>query len=162
MRTLWGSVICSLLVVACASEEPAASKYKKEMNAPTSTRSGDAQGADAELTLGFKEPIDSVAFGLEANPNVDGKTLAEIVASFDYGRDDGQKCSACHNKEEDMGGYWVNAEPNEASPDLDPSKPVAGKAWIGPRGWAVGFINNETKPANIKVLLRAWQAGGWK
>ena len=162
MRTIWASVFCSFVLFSCASEEPAASKYKKQMKSASSVKSGEALGAEPALTIGWKEPINSVAFGLDANPNVDGKTLAEIVASLDYGRDDGQKCSACHNSEKDLGGYWVDVEPNEASPGMDPTALVAGKAWVGAKGWAVGFINNDTKPANIKALIKAWKAGGWR
>lgn len=121
------------------------------------------QDAEAtQLTIGWKDPIYSEDFGLEPNPNVDGKSLADIVMSVDFGREDGQLCSACHNNTYALGDYGVDAEINAASPEMEPTDPVSGRTWIEEGGWSDRFIDNPTKPANIKGVIDAWRRGGYR
>lgn len=144
------------LLPACTTDEPEASKYKKRR---ALTGSANVQ---QDVTVGWNEPLDSRMFGMTANPNFDGKTLAQIIASIEPGRDDGLLCSACHNEEEAAGGYGVEVARNQASLDLDPRDDVYGRTWVGPGGWAERFINNNTKPQNIKAALQAWIDGNYQ
>jgi hypothetical protein len=152
-----GSLAAMLL--GCAQDDPKAAQIRKELQTPKSA------DASAKRTINWKQSIDSKAFGLAPNPNVDGKTLAEIVASMSPGRDDGQLCSACHHQGEDAGGYGLPVAKNAASSNFDPNAVVGTTkkaTWRGNDGWAKKFIDNKTKPDNIKALMQAWIDGGCK
>ncbi len=157
MGKLWGIFLG--FSISCAPEDPKASQIRKELG---QQKSSDATG---KLTIAWNQSIDSKSFGLAPNPNIDGKTLAQVVSSMSAGRDDGQLCSACHNREEAAGGYGLPVAKNAASINFDPNAEVGTtqKAkWKGTDGWAKRFIVNKTKPDNIKALMQAWVDGGCK
>ncbi|SMF62123.1 hypothetical protein [Pseudobacteriovorax antillogorgiicola] len=155
------SLALSLGLASCSSEEPVASRYKKSMAASADAEPG---SQDTKTTLRIDETIRSTDFGLEANPNIDGKNLADIIMSKVAGRDDGQKCSACHNNSLALGGYWVESAEDEALTAIDTSSPIAdtGIAWVGDDGWAERFVNNSTKPSNVKTFIKAWIKSGYR
>ena len=142
------------LSFACSHEDPVAKQYKDYIQAEN-----DAKG---KRSITFAQAIDSQQLGLAPNPNIDGKSLLEIVSSQKPGRDDGRLCSSCHNKSVALGGYWVPSEADEALTQLDPTNPVAGRAWTGADGWAVRFVNNASKPRNVQVIIQAWIEGGFE
>jgi hypothetical protein len=53
-------------------------------------------------------------------------------------------------------------EKNGASPALKPTDMVYNRTWIGPDGWAVRFVKNSTKPANVKAVVQAWIDNNYK
>ncbi len=118
--------------------------------------SANAQPASTTILLSYGEAIDSKKFGLAPNPKIDGKTIALVLTSQVAGRDDGQLCSACHNKDDAQGGYGVDVAKNGSNPGMKPTDLVGGKTWAGPNGWAAGFVKNPTKPANVKAVIQAW------
>ena len=146
--------------VGCSTGEPNATNYKRKMSTQGSISTSDSK-AGTKLVLAWLEPIDSTDFGFKPNPNVDGKTLAEILSSTEFGRDDKVMCSACHNSETALGGYGVDAEANEPSLDMAPTDVISGRTWVGEDGWAARFMVNKTKPQNIQVFLGAWKRGGF-
>ncbi len=148
-----------VLVYACAQDKSRAELIREEMSQENGAN------AQSKLVISWEDKIDSRRFGLTPNPKIDGKTLAEVISSMTAGRDDGQLCSACHNKDEALGDYGLPVAKNAASIDFDPSIEVGTtrKAkWKGPDGWAKRFIANKTKPANIKAVMQAWVDGGCK
>jgi hypothetical protein len=166
VKTLTVILTSMLSISGCSVEEPVATKYKRQAaagdaEAETSADQSPQQSADTP-TLSLTEPIDSTKFSFEPNPNVDGKTLAEILTSQTAGRDDGLKCSACHNEEEAAGGYGVAVAVNGVSPDLSPTQEISGKSWVEEGGWADTFVVNETKPDNLKTFIQAWIDGGFE
>jgi hypothetical protein len=154
LARIFGFFFLLVLLPACAAEEPAATKIMKQMEG--------ANAVKQKVLMGWNEPIYSSKFGLAPNPNIDGKTLAAVVTSQTAGRDDGMLCSACHNKDDAQGGYGVPSERNGASPNLKPTDMVYNRTWIGPDGWAVRFVNNRTKPVNVKAVMQAWIDNNYK
>lgn len=116
-------------------------------------------------TLGFTETINLKKLGFAADPNVDGKTLKDIITSAKSGRADSKLCSECHNKSESPGNYSVNVDPNQPSPNLKVTDKLGTppQSWVGTgANWTDGFIGNDTKPQSLKDALSAWKNGGWK
>lgn len=156
------------LTVGCGGGKPETPQFD----------SGDSPGIDEGLgqsadqksqplnavKLAWNEPVQSAKLGLAPNPKLDGKPLSKIISSELAGRDDGQLCSACHYRGEAAGGYAVDVAKNQASPGFIPSAPYgpSNRSWLGPEGWAVGFVKNETKPANLKAAVQAWINNGYK
>ncbi|HYX31739.1 MAG TPA: hypothetical protein VE954_01405 [Oligoflexus sp.] len=153
MLRLLGLILLNLLI-GCANEEPAATKVMKQME------SGNA--VKKKVLVGWNEPISSIRLGLAPNPNIDGKSLAEVITSQKAGRDDGLLCSSCHHKDEAQGDYGVPAPKNGASPGLLPTDMVLNRTWVGPNGWAERFVKNSTKPANLKAAVQAWMDNNYK
>jgi hypothetical protein len=151
-----GFIILLCLLLGCGNDEPSATKVMKQLE------SANAHAVKKKVLVGWNEPISSAKFGLAPNPNIDGKTLAEVVSSQKAGRDDGQLCSACHNKDDAQGGYGVPVAKNGASPNLKPTDMVYNKTWVGPDGWAERFVKNSTKPANVKAVVQAWMDNNYK
>ncbi len=149
----------TFIVIGCTSgEEPNATRYKREHTSSI----GSSDNTATKTTLGWNEPIYSAQFGLEPNKNVDGKTLAEIVSSLDYGRDDGKTCISCHNSDEALGDYGYELELDEAAYEMESTDVISGRSWAGEDGWASRFSVNETKPKNVKAVFKAWMKGGFK
>jgi hypothetical protein len=130
---------------------------------------GDASGARSSnarsVTIRWDQAIDSSAFGLAANPKIDGKSLSEIVTGQVAGRDDGKLCSECHNEARALGGYGLSVAENASVLELDPWAVVGTtfeQSWAGDNGWAEKFVSNPTKPANVKAVFRAWIRSGFK
>ncbi|WP_141734174.1 hypothetical protein [Oligoflexus tunisiensis] len=119
MARKFGFIVLLFLLPACAEQEPAATKIMKQMEGSNAVKQ--------KVLIGWSEPIYSSKFGLAPNPNIDGKTLAEVVTSQTAGRDDGLLCSACHNTDDAQGGYAAPAEKNEASPALKPTDRVSNR-----------------------------------
>lgn len=140
------------LIWACAKQEPEAAKMKRELQAAVSA---DAK-PQGNLLMGFKEPVYSTKFGLSPNEKIDGKTIQQILTSQVAGRDDGQLCSACHNKNDAQGGYGVPVEKNGSNPGMKQTDLIYGRTWAGPDGWAQRFVKNSTKPDNVKAVIQAW------
>jgi hypothetical protein len=151
-----GFIILLCLLLGCGNDEPSATKVMKQME------SANASAVKKKVLVGWNEPISSEKFDLAPNPNIDGKTLAEVISSQKAGRDDGQLCSACHNKDDAQGAYSVPALKNGASPNLKPTDMVYNKTWVGPGGWAERFVKNSSKPANVKAVVQAWINNGYK
>lgn len=150
------------ILSACGSNsEPHSSRHKKAMAAKAGV---EAESADAvfKRTIRLTEDIYSEDFGLAANENIDGKNLFEVITSQKAGRDDGQLCSACHNNEEALGGYAVDSDIDEALDELDTDAELSGRTWTEEGGWAMRFVENETKPANVRAVIQAWIDGGFK
>lgn len=118
-----------------------------------------------ELTLAWDQPIQAKFLGIPISSKAHGKTLRQIVAGEAPGRDDGQLCSACHNREEAQGGYGLPVDKNGILINLDPWEKVGTleqRPWAGKGGWVGQFIQNKTKPAALKAVMRAWLKGGCK
>lgn len=118
-----------------------------------------------KLSLGWDQLIRAKSFGIPVSSKAQGKTLRQIVASETPGRDDGQLCSACHNREEAQGGYGLAVDKNGFVTNLDPWEKVGTleqRPWAGKGGWVSRFIQNKTKPAALKAVMRAWLKGGCK
>ena len=145
-----------LLVTGCSHDEPKASQMLREMQKYS------ANAGIKPIIIGWNEAVDSTKFGLAPNLHIDGKTLAQVITSQVAGRDDGQLCSACHNNAEAQGNYGVPAAKNAASPGLKPTDLVSNRPWVGPEGWAVRFVKNPTKPANVKAVVQAWIDNNYK
>lgn len=156
MAQISGFIILLFLLISCADDEASATKIMKQME------SANASAVKKKVLVGWNEPIYSTKFGLAPNPNIDGKTLAEVITSQKAGRDDGQLCSACHYKDDAQGGYGVPVAKNGASPTLKPTDMVYNRTWVGPDGWAERFVKNSTKPANVKAVVQAWIDNGYK
>lgn len=156
MARFFGYVILGALLVGCANDEPKATQLMKQME------SANASAVTKKILVGWNEPISSTKFGLAPNPNIDGKTLAEVITSQKAGRDDGQLCSACHHQNDAQGGYGVPVARNGASPNLKPTDLVYSRTWVGPDGWAERFVRNSTKPANVKAVVQAWIDNNYK
>ncbi|WP_141731138.1 hypothetical protein [Oligoflexus tunisiensis] len=152
------SVLISLLLIlaGCGNEKPDATKVLQTMAQAQSANSA------ANSKLGWNDPIDSKKFGLAPNANVDGKTLAQIISSQTIGRDDALLCSACHHSSDAQGGYGVPSARNAANLSLKPTDIVSNRTWVGSGGWAERFIQNKTKPENLKIFLQAWINNGYK
>lgn len=153
------------LSVAC-SKAPNPVEYRTrslqqgaDSQAARSGGSGGGSAFNAELEL--NEPIEMKNLGMDANEDIDGVTLFEILSSQVSGRADGKLCSECHNNDEDMGGYSVPSDPNEPLLGFDPDEEYDGKSWSERRGWAERFIDNETKPESVKMIIQAWIDSGY-
>ena len=150
-------VVCSFCVYyflsSCYSGESEAERYQRISE--DSRQSQSATAADPYV-LDWDEPIYSTNFDLPPNPNIDGKSLAGILQSVEFGRDDRMYCSSCHNVDEQAGGYGMNVEEGEPDPDLTPTTIISGRTWIGNDGWGLRFIRNATKPNNIKTFIQAY------
>jgi len=153
LSRIYGLILLAFLI-GCANDEPAATKVMKQMEG--------GQAIKKKILISWNEPISSSKFGLTPNPNIDGKTLAEVITSQKAGRDDGQLCSACHYKDDAQGGYGVPVEINGASPTLKPTDMVYNRSWVGPGGWAERFVKNKTKPANVQAVVQAWIDNNYK
>jgi hypothetical protein len=151
-------VLFSLLfaLTGCGNEKPDATKVLESM-AQAQTANGTPNSR-----LGWNESIDSKKFGLVPNANVDGKTLAQIISSQSFGRDDALLCSACHHSSDAQGGYGVSSARNAAATNLKPTDVVSNRTWVGSGGWAERFIQNKTKPENLKIFLQAWINNGYQ
>jgi hypothetical protein len=145
-------MILLALPVAWGCEADYSTSKDKQGPSYSKTSDGDVESH----SIRWNEPIDSEALGLEPNPRVDGRTLASIISGKVAGRSDGKLCSSCHNQDGDPGGYGVDVEENGALAKLKPKDLVGGKTWAGRDGWAAGFIENDTKPDNLKAIIRAW------
>lgn len=110
----------------------------------------------SQVLLGWDEPIQSVKFGIPANPKIDGKSLRQVISGSVPGRDDGQLCTACHNKDNPAGGYGGPVQANQTIQELAPGLVIDGRRWEGSEGWAVRFVGNTTKPLNVKAAMQAW------
>ncbi len=152
------SLLISLLFIlgGCGQEKPDATKALQSM--AKSQNAGSTSGPK----LRFTEIIDSKKLGLAPNKNVDGKTLAQIITSQAFGRDDAMFCSACHHSTDAQGGYGVPSAKNAANANLKPTDVLTGRTWVGPDGWAERFVKNSTKPDNIKAMVQAWINSGYK
>ena len=140
----------------CGNEKPDATKALQSMANNQSAVSANGP------KLGFSEAIDSKKFGLTPNKNVDGKTLAQIITSQTFARDDGMLCSACHHSTDAQGGYGVPSAKNAVNLNLKPTDVLTGRTWVGTGGWAERFVKNSTKPDNLKIMVQAWINGGYK
>lgn len=153
------------LFTGCSSEEPAAAKYRKQIASleakPNEEKNADL-GEDIKETITLREAIYSEDFGLDENENIDGKSLFEILTSQEAGRDDGQVCSACHNRNDSQGGYGVDSASEEALDEIDPDAEISGRSWTEDGGWAERFVENDTKPANVRAVIQAWIDGGYQ
>lgn len=150
-------LICLLFIMGgCGNEKPDATKALQSM-----ANNQNAVSASGPK-LGFSEPIDSKKFGLAPNKNVDGKTLAQIITSQTFGRDDAMLCSSCHHSADAQGGYGVPSAKNAANLNLKPTDVLTGRTWVGKDGWAERFVKNSTKPDNLKIMVQAWINGGYK
>ena len=120
---------------------------------------------EANLSLSWDEKIRAQALGIPLKSKAIGKTLEQIVTGQAAGRDDGQLCSACHNRQEAQGGYGLDVDKNENLPQLDPWQKVGTieqLSWAGKDGWATKFISNKTKPALLKTVMSTWLKGSIK
>ena len=140
------------LLWACSHDEDADDKVSYARESANAARQ----------SLAWDTAIRSVDFGLAPNPKIDGKTLRQVITSQVVGRDDGELCSACHNKNDAQGGYGGLAAAYAASPSLGPNTVIDGRKWSGPGGWAERFVKNPTKPANLQLMVRAWINGKYK
>lgn len=149
----WRQLCLIIFLFGCGPQRPDATKILQ------GTQSADA---NKKILLGWNQKIDSTKFGMTANKNIDGKTLALVISSQSIGRDDALLCSSCHNASDAQGGYGVPAQKNAASPNLTPTDLVTNRTWVGKGGWAERFVKNNTKPANLKVFVQAWIDNGYK
>jgi hypothetical protein len=152
LKLLWPFLIAPLLW-SCTSEDPVATQMKQKM----SSRDQSANTGGNKVFMTYQERIDSRKFGLAPDPNLDGKTLAQILTSQVAGRDDAQLCSACHNKDDAQGGYGVPVAKNGSNPGMKATDMIGLYTWCGPGGWADRFVATPSKPANLKAVIRAWR-----
>ena len=69
------------------------------------------------------------------------------------------KTRKCHYDEDDPGDYGVPSVQGGVLLNFDPSEEYQGKSWSENNGWAERFIENDTKPDTIKMVIRAWIEG---
>lgn len=148
------ALLAIFLLAACSSKEPVASAYKKSMS---------QGGLEAISALTWQQPIVGSSIGFNQPSQMEGNSIADILASKVAGRDDKQLCSNCHNSIQDAGGYGVSdTEEGQLSISMSPSDLYSGNSWAGAGGWADKFIENSTKPESLKAAFRAWKAGGYR
>jgi len=120
--------------------------------------------AEPITTISWNEPIRLASFKIPANPRLEGKTLREIVESITPGRDDFKLCSECHHATEAAGTYGLEVPKNGTLDLTDPWETVGTeviRSWAGTNGWADQFAKNSTKPASLRILMRAWGKGSF-
>lgn len=111
---------------------------------------------ELDLAVSWNTPLYSKFFGFPPDDRVDGKSLADVITSKTFIRNDGKLCSTCHNKVASLGDYGVPVEVNGSNPDLGPNDEVWGKTWAGTGGWAERTAANKTKPVIIRAALKLW------
>jgi len=159
-RSWFPIVFWFLFTVSCGAEA-------NFTNMRSSSKSGDSKpnkaldGETIRITIGWRDSIRSQDFGLSSNPNVDDKSLFDIVSNNTFGRDDGQKCSTCHNSSMALGGYATDGDV-DAAVNIEPDDKLSGKPWAGSQGWAQRFAKNKNKPDNLKMFFQSWIDSGYK
>jgi hypothetical protein len=114
----------------------------------------------ATQCLSWTATINSNNFSI-SGPPTEGSSLARIVGSFDIGRTDGLRCSACHFETATARTYRPPVAQN-ASASIASDQVISGLSWAQPGGWADRFLLRPTdnslgsKPYHLKLLVQAW------
>jgi hypothetical protein len=118
--------------------------------------------------LGWTTLINSATVGASLSVYEDGKSLQTIVSSVESGRQDGHRCSDCHNNL-NLHPYQPDMPPGSVSvPPIDAFQPSGGNV-EGAVNWACGFNPwsqqfiaqpDGVKPPYLKAAFQKWLNDG--
>jgi hypothetical protein len=121
----------------------------------------DSANLDAPC-LTWTSPITYDTLGSAPNPEANGKSLAQIVSSFEIGSSLG-RCSSCHYKNTPVvtdSDYSPNNILMNQATSIFPSQRIDFWRWSGPDGWAARFLYADNKPEPLKKVMRKWLENG--
>jgi hypothetical protein len=96
----------------------------------------------ATQCLSWTATINSNNFTIAGAP-LAGSSLGRVVSSFDIGRTDGLRCSACHFQNAPGRSYQPPVAQN-SSAAISPGQVINGLTWSQPGGWADRFLLRPT------------------
>jgi hypothetical protein len=135
------------LLTSCAGYTVSIDIDRNIQTGDSSVFANDTATVSTICPLTWTSPIDTLHLGYPPAPEHAGKTLQNIVSSFQSGRPDGVLCSHCHNRFPNStypGIYYKpNVNQDEAPFAFDPYNVIGGNYGWGsgnPR-WAQLFID---------------------
>lgn len=121
------------------------------------------QEAERVAPLSWDAVMSEENLGTVADPNVAGRTIADVLNSRVTGRPDGLLCSDCH-----YSGGTIPYRPNVvrgAPSTFGPNDVIDGRPWAGPDGWAERFVatgpgSSAPKPGYLRSVFFKWNDDG--